>query len=435
MPRATLSEPQACRHDAHDVPVHEWDDIRAFLDAPATPDGLHVIGTSDGGHLDVLTAGNPFRPATTPVLAVFNGAVTKREERRPPFLSGRGIAQETGWPFVAISDPSLAHAEDLSIAWYVGSQAHSTQHDMLRILRPLARAQQNLWLMGGSAGGFAALTLGHMLGSAASVFVWNPQTDLLEYWAGYVQHYVRSSFPEVAGRMARPDWKTHARRAFRRHGLVHSVPGAFLPHQRPRRLVYLQNHDDWHVVAHCVPYLRAFGYRRVSDGLHAQDDEHVVWFPEIGHGHPAPHKDAVVRALRAVTENAWTARQSVEFLDSTEVFPRVSWSPQTRPRDLTDWGARVTGRIRIEQDDRRLAVRLVGYRERFGGIAAEFETTVAGRRVHVQRYSVGSYEYTVPATVQDEAEVLVTVQDGFGNVLRRTSFTVPPLPGSEGEPA
>ena len=430
-PLASLNEPQACDHDAHKVPVHQWDSIRVFVDAASKPDGLHVIGTGTGTHLDLFTSGEPFRPTSDPVLVVFNGAVTKRDERRPPFLSGRGIAQDTGWPFVAISDPSLAHSENLSIAWYAGSQATDTQRDMYRILRPLAGAQQNLWLVGGSAGGFAALTLGHMLGSAASVFAWNPQTDLLEYWAGHVQKYVRHSFPEIAGRMSQPDWKNHARQAFRRHNLVHSVPEAFLPGQRPRRLVYLQNHDDWHVVSHCVPYLRGFGYERVADGIHAQDDEHVVWFPEVGHGHPAPPREAVVEVLRAVTAENWTARQSVEFLDATGVFPRDAWSPQTRPRDLTEWGQRITERILITQDGRRLAVRLRDLRERFGGMSAEFETKVGGKRVHVQRYSVGLYEYTVPSTVEGAGEVLVTVRDGFGNVFRVEAFSVPPAADDE----
>ena len=426
----TSRNPQACRHDAHGAPVHEWESLRAFVDAGVKPDGLHVVATGDGTHLDVLTSGNPYRPTSTPVLVVFNGAVVKRDERRPPFLSGRGIAEDTGWPFVAVSDPSLAHAEDLAIAWYAGSQVQDVQGDVVELLRPLARAQENLWLVGGSAGGFAALVMGHLLGSSVSVLAWNPQTDLLEYWAGHVQRYVRSSFPEIAGRMAQPDWKKHARQAFRRHHLVHSVPEAFLPGQRPRRLVYLQNHDDWHVVSHCVPYLRGFGYERVADGVHALDDEHVVWFPEIGHGHPAPPREAVVQILRTVTQPTWTARDSVEFLDATGIFPRESRSPLTRPRDLTAWGSRVTDRIRITLEGRQVTVRLEDLPERFGGISAEFETRAAGRRVHVQRYSVGAYGYAVPGTAGTDLEVRVTVQDGFGNVLHTEALSVPATPGT-----
>ncbi|GAA4699721.1 hypothetical protein GCM10025781_17270 [Kocuria gwangalliensis] len=417
-------QPQACNHEAHRVKIHEWESIAQFISAAAKPDGLHVIDTGRDTHLDILTSGDPYRPASKPTLVIFNGAVTKRDERVPPFLSGRGIAHDTGWPFVAISDPSIGLSKDTSIAWYAGNSQVNLQREIFRLIRPLSRVQKNLWLVGGSAGGFAALVFGHMLGSAASVFVWNAQTDVLEYSAGYVKNYVKNSFPEIAGRMNEYDWKKYARNKFRRHNYIYSIQEAFLPHQRPRRILYLQNHNDWHVISHCVPYLNSFNYKRLGDGLYAQDENHVIWFPEIGNGHPAPHKDAILTILKSVSAPQWSLLDSVEIMEATGVFPVNQRSPLTRPRAIHHWGKRISDRIRIEESGRKITVTLKDLPLHYGGVSVGFASYVEGSRIDRQLYNSGLYEYTVPIKDHKKIIVRILVQDGFGNPLKSETIEV-----------
>lgn len=409
---------QPCNHEAHRVEVHEWKSVAEFVSASVKPDGLHVIGTGAGTHLDILTSGNPYHAKGKPTLVIFNGAVSKRDERIPPFLSGRGIAHDTGWPFVAIADPSINISKDTSIAWYSGNSQVNVQQEIFRLLRPLSRAQNNLWLVGGSAGGFAALLFGHMLGNAASVFVWNAQTGIIEYSAGYVKNYLKYSFPEMAGRVNSGDWKKYARGEFRRHNFVHSIQDTFLPNQRPRKLLYIQNHNDWHVISHCVPYLKTFEYQRQGDGLYVQDENHVIWFPEIGNGHPAPQKDAIIQILKLASASDLSIVDSVEIMEATAVFPSDQRSPMTRPRDLRHWGKRITDRIRFDRSGEIISVVIRDHPKRYGGLNVEFLSYVEGKRIDRQPYNTGSFEYSVPTPENETVSVEIKVQDGFGNLLK-----------------
>lgn len=105
------------------------------------------------------------------MLVVFSGAITDRETKVPPFFSGSGLAASTGHAFVAISDPGIELSGQIAIAWYAGSAHHDTRSALIELLGPLSRRiGKELWLVGGSAGGFSALAMGHALPGGPSVF-------------------------------------------------------------------------------------------------------------------------------------------------------------------------------------------------------------------------------------------------------------------------
>lgn len=325
-----LGQRQASRYGKD--PVYRWNTAEDFHSAAVREDGVHVIGGPGGSELELLLGGQPFEQLAGPVLVVFSGAVTKRSERVPPFFSGRGIAERSEVPFIAISDPALNLAPDLNIAWYAGTQAQDVQSQVETALSPLSeRLGRDLWMVGGSAGAFAALELGHRFGRNCSVFVWNPQTDVAEYSPPLVKAYATRAFPSHARDLTGPQWKQRLRDVMSFYGRRRSLLD-FLPSHAPARLFYLQSASDWHVQKHCGPYLDAQDYRRLSAGLWARSADQVVWMADTGQGHAPPSTDKVVEILKRLFHTDTTVLQVTHEWRRTELFP--AYDTKTCPDDL-----------------------------------------------------------------------------------------------------
>lgn len=331
--------------------VHHWSDVAEFHAAVYRPDGMHVIASAHGGPYELFTRNDPFEHSRGPVLVIFSGAVTSREDRTPPFVSGRSLAPNLGLPLIALSDPSLSLATDLSIAWYAGSQTQQVQMATEELLRPLADVLDgDLWLVGGSAGGFAALETGHRLGPRCSVFVWNPQTILTEYFPRFVRNYAERSFPAAAADLRTPRWKEELTRTMEATGcrsdLTEEKPGD----GAPRRLVCLQSaDDDWHVRSHAFPYLSSRGYQRLEPGIWSEGPQRVFWFTETGIGHAPPSGENIHAILdRLMGPSMRTSIEQVLEMDGTDLFDRSQ--PWTRPEDLrsvrTEVASLVSWRLR-----------------------------------------------------------------------------------------
>lgn len=346
-------------------PVHRWADLAEFHAAPRRADGVHLVRSAHGGPYELFTQGDPFEQQDGPVLVIFSGAVTGRERRQPPFLSGRSLAPGLGLPLVAVSDPALSLAADLGIAWYAGSEHQQVQSATEDLLRPLAqRLRGELWLVGGSAGGFAALETGHRLGSSCSVFVWNPQTDLTEYFPRFVRHYGQAAFPAAAASLRGSQWKARLAEAMAAAGCRSDLASGPPEGEAPRRLLYLQSaDDDLHVRSHAAPYLESQGYRRLEPGLWTDGAQRVAWFAETGEGHTPPSGDRIHAILERLTRpSRETMLERVAQMDAEPFFDRSR--PWTRPDDLrpvrddvaglVSWrvrGRRVSGSLRMLPPD------------------------------------------------------------------------------------
>lgn len=340
--------------------VHRWKDLDEFHAASAHADGFHVIEQAHGAPLELLTIGEPFEQESGPTMVVFSGAVGKRRERTPPFVSGRGLGPKLGVPLIALSDPSLAMKRDLNIAWYAGSIYHDVQTAVHELLRPLAvRLDGDLWLVGGSAGGFAALEAAHRLGRHCSAFVWNPQTDVASYSALYARRYAEIAFPQLEGRLQRKSWKSLFRKEARSHHRRVDLVREVIPAQSPRRLLYLQGVNDWHMRAHCAPYLRAHLYQRNAPGIWTRSENQVVWLAEAGTGHAPPRPDAIQKILtRLMADDDSTVLERVSQLDEQRTFAgrALSKRPERLERHkaklsrLIDW--RVSGQSIVAEAPR-----------------------------------------------------------------------------------
>lgn len=397
-------------------PVTRWDDAESFHAAEKHPDGVHVIGDRPGHQIEILTGGSPFESVEGPVLVIFSGAISNREEKIPPFFSGSGLAASTGHPYIAISDPGIELSTSLAIAWYAGSAHFDTPTAIREILSPLSRRiGRELWLVGGSAGGFAALSMGHSLPGSPSVFVWNPQTDIVEYGRRFVTDYVSTAFPVAEKELAGPDYKDVVRSVFRYFGRSHSHVDS-LTSQGPGRLFYLQNATDSHFLDHCRPYLRQHGYTRYDHGIWRRDRDHVIWVADVAPGHTPPSRDHLVTLLHRFTHTEDDVLTSVRRLDSVGYFGDDVLS---RPEPFKLASEQVQELIQMRWDGESLHVSS-SLPDGYGGIEWRAVLMTAGRAAgkspRVARWGAWS-----PEAVPARSRFIVTLYDGFGDEICRRS--------------
>lgn len=327
LPRPREIQPPQFRH-----PETRWANVRDFLAAGSHEDGIHVIGGGPARQLELMIGGDPFAAEAGPVTVIFSGAVTERRTKIPPFFSGWGLAAVIGHPYVAISDPGLELSDSMAISWYVGSSLHDTARGLAKLLTPLSlRLGGQLWLVGGSAGGFAALNIAHLLPGGPSVFAWNPQTDIVEYSRNFVTSYLTQAYPIPAASLRGEDYRDVARSALRYFGRRYTVLED-LPSQGPGRLIYLQNASDDHLRKHCVPYLFAQNYVMHSPGILWRDPEHVVWVADFAPGHTPLSRERLISLLTRFTTTRFDVLSEVLEIDGTPEYPV---DPLLRPTDLT----------------------------------------------------------------------------------------------------
>ncbi|MGY5765398.1 hypothetical protein ACXET9_09360 [Brachybacterium sp. DNPG3] len=400
-------------------PVTRWESVEAFHSAAEHEDGVHVIGDRAGHQIELLTGGNPFEAIEGPVLVVFSGAVSKREERVPPFFSGSNLAASTGHPFVAISDPGVGLTDTMAIAWYAGSSHFDTPAVIREVLSPISRRLgRELWLVGGSAGGFAALLVGHSLPGAPSVFVWNPQTDFVEYGRRFVVDYVKAAFPVSEKELSGPDYQNVVRAVFRHYGRTHSLLGE-LPSQGPGRLFYLQNATDSHFPVHCRPYLRNSDFTRYGRGVWRRDRDHVIWIADVAPGHTPPSREQLSELLYRLTHTDEDVLTTVQRLDSVDYFDD---DRSARPEPLALVAEEIRSRIELEWDGAMLHAG--GTLPRFyGGIEWRAILMSAGQAVErsPRIRGLGSWR---PKEVPARSRFTVMVYDGFGDEIFRESVPV-----------
>lgn len=413
---------EQCDHQAWRVPVHRWKNVTLFIEADAWEDGLHVIEVEGGPHIDLLFSGLSevgVGPNALPVF--FNGAVSSRETKTGPFFSGVGIAALGGLPYVAISDPSLMLSDSVGLAWYVGNKHAPYQLLIELLLRALQkRYDRELLMVGGCGGGYASMYYAHRLGSTASALVWNPQTDVLEYNENFVKDFAKQ------GLLASDDmdlssspWKQMVSDTAKQLGIQLSLNSG-MTSTAPRRLLYLQNADDWHVVSHLVPYLNAFGYSNVGRGRYSTGGNHAVWISQFGVGHSPPSPEVILRCIEELRDPEMSAEAVVELLYRDKVFGDQDYS--SVPRDLTFLRSRLEEVLVFNAEGRpdgyHLSVDLGPVPLGYGGLLVDF-AELHGTSARVLCQFQKRMDLVVAAEVPsaDRRQFRARLRDGFGNIV------------------
>ena len=131
------------------------------------------------------------KPNTDTLVVYLHGAAGKPLF---PYYNGRGISKRVdGASFLLFSDPirSLDPKLEATIGWYCSPYPEEEIiSSMTRIVSETKEKYnfKTIMLIGGSAAGIAIVRMMKEL-SGASCFIWNPQTNLLDYYSGHVKRW------------------------------------------------------------------------------------------------------------------------------------------------------------------------------------------------------------------------------------------------------
>ncbi|MEX3611031.1 DUF6270 domain-containing protein [Rothia sp. LK2588] len=306
-------KPQALRKDyARISAMHtQWSSVDEFLTADLHVNGVHTIQVGEST-VEFYLQGQPLQNEQTMIPVFFSGAVTDRATKQPPFFSGYGISQAIGTPFIALSDPLVDAHADVNIAWYAGSMGSDLQGELARFFTGIhERFGKELLMVGGSAGGFAALQYAHRVGRGASAFVWNPQTDITQYYESFAKRFLK-----VAGVsediLATTDWKDHAKEALRgRLNLELPSPDELLA---MNKLLIIQNESDWHLKTHLMPWLNPSGWPREEQQgatFYVADEDHLVAVGDFAEGHSPLPPVVIKMVLSSLLSSQSTVKDTV----------------------------------------------------------------------------------------------------------------------------
>ena len=169
----------------------QWND----LSGPS----LHVY------NLGSLSLPIMFRPGRMKKLLVCFSGAQDRAKVSLPRLEWQRQFEDVDCAQLFVSDPTLDLAPDIRIGWYLGSP----ELDLPKVLSTIIQKYmagleiEEVWLMGTSGGGFAALQTSALIAHSNS-FAVNPQTDVTKYRARFARKACAHVFGEPdPGRTAR----------------------------------------------------------------------------------------------------------------------------------------------------------------------------------------------------------------------------------------
>lgn len=400
-----------------------WTDIDDFTAAAELSDGVHVIGSEPGPPLEILIrrTGSALNTEILPVF--FTGAVDKRSEKTGPFFSGEGLSQDGGFGFVAVSDPSLNVDSSVGLAWYAGNKHQDVQSLMVRALSKIgSHFGRELLLVGGSGGGFAALYCGLKLGGTCSVFVWNPQTDILRYNPTAVKNYFFHAFgPGIVDSLNAPAWERASKSFLEREHVTTDLMELLDSGEFPRRMLIFQNASDWHVTHHLAPLLRQGDFKHRGRGIYERRPGQLAVIADFGLDHAPLPAPAVLAGILSGLE---VETDVGAMLKQVKAAIPVSKKPlSSLPRDLRGIAFRIENELVLKSsrtdEGLQLAVDLGAMPPGYGGIRYSFfHRTPEGNSVFEQPQVDPVFVFTQNGL----AEVGVMVCDGFLNeilVLRK----------------
>lgn len=231
-----------------------------------------------------------------PLVIFLDGNVPRATMPFPPYFSGFGvIPKDRPVSAISVSDPSFALSDDLTLAWYAGSEGMALQvllADVLAKAIAVARPSRVVFF-GGSGGGFASLFYSSAVQDSIAL-VWNPQTDIRAYNPAHVETYARAAFPADFLRLGDPA-------AVLDRNIVADVSRCY-PNAR-NHVLYLQNASDWHVTGHLAPFLRKQGLTMPAGPFSGMVDRRLyLHLAEWGKGHVPPPKQVLAPLLAAVLD-------------------------------------------------------------------------------------------------------------------------------------
>lgn len=256
--------------------VFDHENVTDFLSGEIESNGIHSIAIDN-----VLLELNVDLKRNFPLVIFLNGATARTEDLKLPIFSGLRVLPEGDVSRVYINDSSHYLDKGLTLGWYAGSANVNLQRDIVRIVEKISKSysSRNVIFVGGSGGGFAALYFSKKIKGSLAL-VWNPQTNILNYWPKHVTAYAKAAFKIEGIEAANEKLKNH----------IDLDIGEIYSHNSSENFViYLQNISDWHVEKHCAPFFKALG-QEIDTPLRSGyfGDNIFLHAGDWGDGHSAP---------------------------------------------------------------------------------------------------------------------------------------------------
>lgn len=274
---AGVSAPEESRQQRTSEGSYEWTSVAEFCGSATILPGRHRLW--EGGvpiDLQLKDRGNKN-------LVVFLHG-RKADKVKLPYLAGSGITEALQENHLAISDPSLYLDPENTIGWFAGSHKQlDLQKQLADIITRCAREleAQRVVLVGGSAGGFASLVLSRIIPDSMAV-VWNPQTNIFNYYKRFVDHYVESA------------WQNSEAQC-REHSVV-DVAQLYAATTSTNSVLYLQETTDAHHVEHHLAKVRE---------VFSSEPSAYLLEGHWGEGHAPVPKLRLVEVLQAALTEHW----------------------------------------------------------------------------------------------------------------------------------
>ncbi|HHH19809.1 MAG TPA: hypothetical protein ENK86_04795 [Campylobacterales bacterium] len=382
-------------------PKFSYNTVDEFIQNFTFRNGVHTIWLGNQQSLALLVQGEAFytQSSNESLLVVFTAAQFDRTDKEPPFFSGVGLARSLELPLLAIADPTLSLSDTLPIAWYAGSQycPNLPQKLSTLITHVSALTRLKLLIVGGSGAGFASLVQAMCLDEEATICVWNPQTDIMNYSQTYVDMYYETAFENHP----LPD------------GHMHKVDTAGIKGEK--RIVYLQNISDWHTQKHCLPFFKCFTLNKYGRSTFIDSAGKVAFhFGDWGKGHVVPPYlllEALIKTL-AQSHNAALASMFLE-----------SQGTKAQPYLFEKGKGLFPFRIETSLEDRVLSLQCSFLEGEEDPFQYAFYLMDGKERVDTKWYTAENHvRFTLPPKIR-QIKVVVFVKDQLETVISK-QFTI-----------
>lgn len=253
---------------------------------------LSQITISNSLTLDVLQKTTSDNSKFT--LFCFSGAVPQRDNKTAPFFSGVKLSKTLSLPLIAIDDPVVAHNLSCRLGWYLGNDPTLDLHQKIAaLIDGLANNSGTTpILLGGSGGGFAALSIARHMTTSSMIFAINPQVDLSTYAQIEVNEFLN-----------------HSVLATENASIINSgFNYKITPEQLAKHdILYLQNSSDaFHVRTQMKKFIESMGKSVNKNIISFNSGRGTIYIGDWGNGHVAAPSDMINFAILKYLEGRQT---------------------------------------------------------------------------------------------------------------------------------
>lgn len=189
------------------------------------------------------------------LIVTFHGAIDRTTRQVPAFVPWFPDL-DTYAHQLSVSDPSLLDHEDITLAWYSGSESFSLQSSLSRFLDDFADTLgvSKLIFFGTSGGGFAALYNNwHSRHDFSIAIAGNPQTNILRYYNRHIDNYFKACWSSVSDRDKASE------------NITSDITSLY-KEKFEKTVIYIQScADEFHITNHATPFLQAIAPHKAKN--------------------------------------------------------------------------------------------------------------------------------------------------------------------------